>query len=102
MKRILMFGLILTLFATAVSAQQASGERSRRHNRVTEGYRSGELTHREMRQLHREKKFYGHEKRKAYRDGRLSYRERRHLARLKKHDNRHVYRYKHNHHRRHF
>lgn len=100
MKRILMFGLVLALFTTAASAQQASGERSR-HHRITEGYRSGELTRGEMRRLHHEKKFYKHEKRRAYRDGRISPRERRHLAKMKRHDSRNVYRYKHNHHRRH-
>lgn len=95
-----MFGLVLTLFTTAAFAQQASGERGR-HHRVAEGYRNGDITRGEMRRLHQDKKFYQHEKRKAYRDGKLSYRERRHLAKMKRHDSRKVYRYKHNHHRRH-
>ena len=101
MKRILLFGLVLTLFTTVASAQQASGEKFRRH-RIAEGYQSGELNRHEMRKLHREKKFYNYEKRKAFRDGRISPRERRHLAELKRYDSRQVYRYKHNHHRRHF
>jgi len=101
MKRILMFGLVLTLFATAASAQRGPGDKARQH-RVAEGYNSGELSRHEMRKLHHGKKFYNYEKRKAFRDGRLTYRERRHLAKLKRHDSRQVYRYKHNRQRRHF
>ena len=101
MKRILMFGLVLTLFATAASAQRGSGDRGREHP-ITEGYKSGELSRHEMRKLHQGKKFYNYEKRKAFRDGKLTHRERRHLAKLKRHDNRQVFRYKHNHHKRHF
>ncbi|HEU4576256.1 MAG TPA: hypothetical protein VFS36_14740 [Chitinophagaceae bacterium] len=95
MKKVLFLGVILSLATLAASAQQDSGERIRRH-RVAEGYRSGELTRPEMRQLRKNETHYKMEKNQALRDGKISRREHRHLKHMKRHDRRQLYFYKHN------
>jgi hypothetical protein len=99
MKKLMFLGLILTLLSAAASAQQASGESFRRH-RTEQGYRNGELTRPEMRRLHRDHSRFQMERRRDFRDGKISRRERHHLHRMHRHENRELYRYKHNHHRR--
>ena len=99
MKKLIFLGLILTLFSAAVSAQQSSGERIHRH-RVEEGYHNGELTRPEMRRLHRDHIRYKMEKRRAFHDGKISRRERHRLHRMHRHENRELYRYRHNRHHR--
>ncbi|HVZ55933.1 MAG TPA: hypothetical protein VG870_04690 [Chitinophagaceae bacterium] len=95
MKKVLVLGMMLSLATLAVNAQQDGGDRIR-HHRIAEGYRSGELTRPEMRQLHRNETRYRMEKRKDLRDGHIGPRERHRLNRMKRHDNRQIYRFKHN------
>ena len=99
MKKLMVLGLVLTLFSVAVSAQQASGENVRRH-RIENGVRSGELNKHEMRRLHRDHRSYKMEKRRAFHDGKISRHERHRLHRMKRHQSHELYRYKHNRHHR--
>lgn len=101
MKKLLFFGLILTLFSFTSSAQNASGERFR-HRKTEEAYRNGELTRPELRRLHRNHHRLQMEKRRAYRDGKISRRERHRLHRMNRHEHREVHHFKNNHHRRRF
>jgi hypothetical protein len=99
MKKLMFLGLVLTLFSVAVSAQQASGENTRRH-RTEEGYRSGELTRPELHRLHNDHQRYKMEKRRSFRDGRVSRGERHRLHRMHRHQQRELHRFRHNHHHR--
>ena len=80
MKKLLLFGIIFTLITAAASAQQASGENVRRHQKE-QSYRNGEFNRNDMR--------FEREKRRGYHDGRFSRRERHRLQRMHRYERRH-------------
>jgi len=101
MKKLMLIGLVLTVFSVAASAQQASGENFR-HRRTEEAYRDGQLTRPEMRRLHKDHQRFEMQKHRAYSDGRFSRRERYRLHRMHRHERREFRHFKHNRHHRHF
>ncbi len=94
MKRILILGVVLTIFVASASAQDR-GDRSRR-NSIERGFQSGQLSRGEKFRLRKDRVEYRAEKRKAMKDGRLSHFERRKLATMKRHDRKKMFRMKHN------
>ncbi len=99
MKKI--FGLILvSVFITAAaSAQQGFSNRMHRH-RAVQGFRNGEITRGEAKDLRRDNMHYKMAKRRALQDGYVGPMERRHLKKIKRDQRHDLYRYKHNNHRR--
>ena len=85
---------LCVLFIAFLGMSQAQTKFNQRH-RIQEGWRSGELTPREMRYLGMEQKRFHHEKRRMLRDGKLDRCEKRKLHRMKKHSNRDIWREKH-------
>ena len=72
----------------------------KQNKRIFHGAKSGQLTRREARRLHREQRHIQRTKRRMKRDGVITPRERRRLNRKQNRANRHIYRAKHNRRRR--
>ena len=87
------FALML-LISTATMAQ--SGRSRFQQKRITNGVRSGELTHHETRQLARQQRHIRHEKRDARADGVVTSCERREIRKDTRKANRNIIRKKHN------
>jgi hypothetical protein len=81
MKKLLLFGIIFTLITAAASAQQASGDRYRRHQ-TEQSYGNGEMSRHDMRRFEKERH-------SRYHDGRMSRRERHRIHRMHRHERRH-------------
>ncbi len=90
MKKFLMFGLIITLAAATVSAQEVSGEKFRRHQ-TEEGYYNRGFNHHERHEHRRYERHERREQRWAYRHDRFERREHR------MHHERYAYRCHHRH-----
>ena len=95
MKKILLLGLILSLFAAAASAQQSARPRFR-HQEEMRTFHRRELTKSELRRLHKDEMRYRMARRKARADGVVTRAERRRLAKLEKHNHRELYHFTHN------
>ena len=96
MKKILFFGLILTLvFSVSASAQIADG-RHFRHHREMQSFRHGELNRYELKRLHQNEFRYRMARRRAYRDDLVTPFERRRLHQMRRHDRHESYRFRHN------
>ena len=100
MKKILFVGLILTLFAGAVSAQQTRNDRLPQQREVQSFQRGRQLTRPEVRHLRNDELRYKITRRRAHRDGRVSPIERRRLHNIKKDQRRDLFRFRHNNRRR--
>lgn len=85
-----------TAWAGRVIKRQVSQQ-----NRIHQGWRSGELTCREIRRLEREQHHIQISKKRAWADGRLTPKEHLRLEKQQNHAGRHIYSFKHNnrHHR---
>lgn len=95
---VLVFALMLGATVNSVSAQTPGAARGFvQRQRIAEGVRSGELTHRETRKVINDQRHI----RKDYRrykcnDGYISPRERQHLRKDQRKASHRIYRYKHN------
>lgn len=94
MKKIFFLSLSLILVTATVSAQ-GPRDRVNRH-RIVQGHRSGELTRGETHHLVRQQQHINRVEKMARRDGHITPYERHKIHKLKKHQNREVYRFKHN------
>jgi hypothetical protein len=98
MKKLLLLSIAAVLLTAAVSAQ---GPRDGiRHDRIHEGFRSGQLTRPERFELRKDQGHYNNLQRRAHRDGRVTPMERRRLHHAKVHNRRETFRFKHNRHHR--
>jgi Ni/Co efflux regulator RcnB len=95
MKKIFFLGLILMLFAAAATAQQTRGNRLR-HQREFRSLHRTELSHHELKRLHRDEARFKLARKKAFRDGMITPSERRQLRRLKEYQRHELYRSRHN------
>jgi hypothetical protein len=91
------FSVIVACMFIAFAADAQSCQRER----MRDGWRSGELTPREYKQLSMEQRKIHRTKMRMLRDGRLDPRERHKLHKMKKHNSRHIWREKHDWERRH-
>ncbi len=102
MKRILLFAAVLMLCASSmrVSAQTQTPVINKRQvhqqERIKEGVKSGQLTHREARRLEAKQRKIQADKMIAKADGKVTPAERRHIKREQNRASRHIYRAKHN------
>jgi hypothetical protein len=91
---------LMGLAATAASANTSTPRVDRRewrqHQRIRQGWRSGELTRGERFRLQRGQRHVRRMEWRAKRDGRVGPMERRRLARAQNHQSRAIYRLKHN------
>lgn len=99
MKKILLLGFILALFAAAASAQQTENHRFR-HQREMQSSRRGELSRSEARKLRHDQLRYRVARRRAQRDGIITPLERRRLYKMRRHERREMYGFRHNNYRR--
>lgn len=100
-------GSVIVLFLLSFAVQSQSYWNERRHNdnhkeRISQGWRSGELTPREFKHLKKEQRKLHRAEKRMLRDGRLGPGERHKLHKMKKHHSRDIYRKKHNGHSRRF
>lgn len=95
MKKILLLGLVLSLFAAAASAQQTAG-RHFRHEREMQSFHQRQLTRSELRRLRKDEFQYKMALRKAHEDGIVTRAERRRINNLEKRNRRELYRFTHN------
>ncbi len=95
MKLKLLFTTAIVLALGINSAEAQYGQRMQRH-RIREGVRSGELTRSETRSLVMRENHTRRHLLRAKRDGVITHRERRELRREKRMNNRTIYRFKHN------
>lgn len=93
MKKIFFLGLVFALFTTASFAQQG---RLADHQRIRQGFATGQLSRGEKFKLQKNNHRYHQAKRKAFRDGRVSPMEKRKLHTMKRHDRRETFRFRHN------
>jgi hypothetical protein len=83
--------------AASAATKVPPGKRQVKQNkRIYHGAKSGQLTRREARQLHRQQRHIQRTKKRMKRDGTFSPRERRRLNRKQNRANRNIYRKKHN------
>lgn len=99
MKKLLFLGLILTLFAGALSAQQTRNDRFS-HQREIQSSRHGQLNRVEVRHLRNDGLRYKIARRRALHDGNVSRFERRRLHNMKRDQRRDRFRFRHNNRRR--
>ena len=98
MKKLIVLATVLTLFITAVSAQdRGAGFREQRTQR---SFQSGQITRGEKNRLKRDEARFRTEKRRAGRDGRITSTERRRLNKMRHNNRRDLYRARHNNRRR--
>ena len=90
MKKLLLFGIIFTLISAAASAQQASGDKYRRHQ-TEQSYGNGDFNRHDMRRFERDK-------RRHYHDGRFNRRERHRWHRMQRREHRHDRHFRHHRH----
>jgi hypothetical protein len=95
MKKFLFLGSFLVLLSVAVSAQQASGDRFRRH-RIENGVNNRRLSRSERLELRKDEFRYKTSQRRARRDGRITPFERRRLHKMRNRGRRDLFRYRHN------
>jgi len=84
----------MLIISTTTNAQ--AGRSRIQHKRIADGVRSGELTHRETRQLAAQQRDIRLDKREARADGMVTRDERREIHKEKRHASRNIYRKKHN------
>ncbi|MDP4263177.1 MAG: hypothetical protein Q8941_11675 [Bacteroidota bacterium] len=94
MKKLFVLGAILTLLAVSASAQ-GPGERTRQQ-RIERGFNNGQLTRPEKFRLENDHRRIKAERRRAFSDGRVTPMERRRLHNMRRHENREIFRLKHN------
>jgi hypothetical protein len=94
MKKILVLGFALAIFAASATAQ-GPGDRIARQ-RIENGAHHGQLTRGERFHLNKDQSRYKNEKRRAFRDGKITRKERKRLHAMKHHNSRKIYRMKHN------
>jgi hypothetical protein len=87
--------IAILMMAVSSQAQQRWGGDSQRE-RIHDGWKSGRLNPKEMKQLSREQRRIHRTERHMYRDGRLSPAERHKLCRMNRHADRDIWRKKHN------
>ncbi|MBL7741773.1 MAG: hypothetical protein JNK14_21315 [Chitinophagaceae bacterium] len=94
MKKLFVLGLVLTIIAASATAQ---GPRDRvRRERIERGFENRQLTRPEKFRLQKSQFRFKAERRRALRDGKVTPMERRRLHMMKRHDNREIFRLKHN------
>ena len=98
MKKILILGIVLTLFVASASAQRPADQI--RQHRSERSFDNRQLTRPEKFRLHNDRVRYKAERRRSFRDGRVTPSERRRLHKMRRHDRREMFRFKHNHRRR--
>lgn len=107
MKKILLLGIVATLFTLGASAQvrkeafgrdQKGPDRQHMTQRKKQqmDHRTHNLTGAERMKMRHHSSQYQRAKHRAYRDGKISHREQRNLRKMKKHNRHDAYRYKHN------
>lgn len=107
MKKILLLGIVATLFTLGASAQNRRDEfrkdkkgperqhmADRQHQRMDQ--RTHNLTGGERAKMRHNSAEFQRAKHRAYRDGKLSHREQRNLYKMKKHNRRDAHRYMNN------
>jgi hypothetical protein len=94
MKKLFLFGVILTLLAASASAQVTSDRIQRQ--RIERGFDNGQLTRPEKFRLEKDRFQIKNERRRAFHDGRISPRERRRLHKMRRHERHEMFRFKHN------
>lgn len=94
MKKLMLVGLMMGVFAFAADAQR--GVRYHKRADVNRSHAQGQLTRYEKMKLHQNDRQYHRAKRQALRDGRISPRERYTLHKMRQHDRRETFRFKHN------
>lgn len=94
MKKLMLVGLMMGVFAFAADAQR--GVRYHKRAEVNRAHAQGRLTQYEKMKLHQNDRQYHRAKRQALRDGRISPRERYTLHKMRQHDRRETFRFKHN------
>ena len=105
MKKTLLTLAIVVLSGLIFSAQ-ALAHKSRQHQfsqqkRILHGIKSGQLNRHEARALRHEQRHIRHLRKSFWRDGHLSRKEKHRLYQWQRRANRHIWRLKHNNHRRH-
>jgi len=108
MKKLLLLGIVATLFTIGASAQNRKEDFKKDREGIARGgqqfnkrgpgmdHRTHSLTRGERSKMRHNAADYHRAKHKAYRDGKLSKREKRNLYRMKKHNRHDAHRYKHN------
>jgi hypothetical protein len=96
MKKLLILGMILTLFAAAASAQQVAQPRPRDQREMSFHHRN--LNRSELRRLHKDELRYKMARRKARADGIVTRAERRRLNKMQMRNRREIARLNHNRH----
>jgi len=90
---VIIFGFVS---AEAAFAGKIGKRQVKQQKRIYQGVRSGELTFRETRALERGQYNVQKCKRKVSQDGKVTPKERNRLRRKQNHENRHIYKMKHN------
>lgn len=94
MKKLLVLGVVFTLFVASATAQRPV-DRIRKE-RIERSFDRGQLTRGEKFRLHKNRVHHKVERRRALRDGRVTPMEKRRLMKSKRHDRREMFRLKHN------
>lgn len=107
MKNKIILSVIIALgFIIQINAQSGFRNSCRpphtKQERFRDGFRDGEITRQEARQLSREQRALRHAKKRAMADGRISKSERKQLRQMKRQQNRNLYHQKHDRQRRNF
>ena len=95
-KLIVPFVLFLTMGVISANAQNIHRTARHERERIAQGNRSGELTHRERHKLNNEQKDIHEDMREAKEDGHVSRRERKEIRHDERKASRDIYRDKHN------
>lgn len=99
-KALMIGSIFVAILLIAVNTSWAKGgiahRQMKQSNRITDGLKSGEITHRELVRLNKEQWRIQQAIRKAWADGRLKPHERRRIHRLQDRASKHIYRHKHN------
>lgn len=94
MKKLFVLGFVVTLLAVSASAQ-GPGDRIQRH-RIERGFNSGQLTRPEKFRIQKDRAHLKAQRHRALKDGRVTPHERRRLHKTRRHNNREIFRKKHN------
>ena len=95
MKKLLLFGLLLSMISFTASAQTRPAERVKKQ-RVVKNYKDGNLTKGEVVHMKRDHRRHNVAKKRAVSDGKITPIERRRLAKMRKHERRQFVRMKNN------
>ena len=93
MKKLVLLGLVATLFTLGASAQTFRDDVRKPHDR---SFDAGSLTRGEKMDMRHDHGRYEKARHRAHRDGKFSRHEKKKLWKMKKHNRKQAYRYHHN------